>query len=130
MKKEDMEFNLPKINSFLFCNGIQQDVLSKNYELRGVFQGFGPPGYPFGAEFITFSRLYFEGNGEFQVDVSLFNEKGEKVSESVPRKVVFAEMPVHDLITAWRVGFPAPGTYVFKVFCNNLNLGDYKFFCR
>ena len=125
-----MDFNLPKITSFLFCNNIQQDVLNKNYELRGVFQGFSPPGYPFGAEFITFSRFYFEGKGEFQIDLSLFNEKGEKLTECVPRKVVFTEAPVHDLITAWRAGFPASGSYTFKVFCNNLNIGEYKIFCR
>ena len=125
-----MEFNLPGVTSFLFCNGIQQDVLNKNYELRGVFQSFHPPAYPFGADFLTFTRLYFEGKGEFQIDISLFNEKGEKISESVPRKVVFGEVPIHDLITAWRAGFPVSGAYAFKVFCNNLNIGEYKLFCR
>jgi hypothetical protein len=127
---QNMEFNLPKITAFLFCNNIQQEVLSKNYELRGVFQGFGPPSYPFGAEFVTFSRFAYEGKGEFQIDISLFNEKNEKISDSNPRKLVFGEIPIHDLITAWRIVFPAPGVYVFKVFCNNLNLGDFKIFCR
>ena len=65
---ENIEFNLPKITAFLFCNNIQQEVLSKNYELRGVFQGFGPPSYPFGAEFITFSRFAYEGSGELQIE--------------------------------------------------------------
>jgi hypothetical protein len=125
-----MEFNLPKIGSFLFCNNIQQDVFNKNYELRGVFQGFSPPGYPLGAEFMTFTRFYFEGTGEFQIELSLFNEKGEKISDSMPRKLVFGEIPIHDLITGWRVIFPASGRYVFKVFCNNLNLGEFLVFCK
>jgi hypothetical protein len=126
-----MEFNLPKIIAFLSCNNIQQDVLSKNYELRGIFQGFSPPGYPLGAEFMTFTRFYYEGVGEFQIDISLYNEKGEKVSDTQPRKLQFgSETPVHDLITAWRILFPAPGVYLFKVFCNNLNLNEYKIFCR
>ena len=125
-----MDFNLPKVGAFLSCNNIQQDVLSKNYELRGVFQGFGPPGYPLGAEFMTFTRLFHDKAGEFQIDISLFDEKGEKISDSQPRKLLFGEMQMHDLITAWRVMFPSPGIYVFKVFCNNLNLGEYKIFCR
>jgi len=125
-----MDFNLPKVAAFLFCNNIQQDVLNKNYELRGVFQGFSPPAYPFGVEFITFTRFAFDGKGEFQIDISLFNEKNEKVSDSLPRKLAFDEAPMHDLITAWRVALKEPGTYVFKVFCNNLNIGDYKVFCR
>jgi hypothetical protein len=125
-----MELNLPKIAAFLYCSNIQQDVLSKNYELRGIFQGFTPPGYPFGAEFMTFTRLTHEQAGEYQIDISLFNDKGEKISDSMPRKLVFGETPVHDLITAWRIVFPAAGTYVFKVFCNNLNLSEYKIYCR
>jgi len=125
-----MEFNLPKIGAFLFCNNILQDVITKNYELRGVFQGFGPPGYPLGAEFMTFTRFLFDGTGEFQIEISLFNEKGEKVSDSAVRKLVFGENPMHDLITGWRVVFPGAGRYVFKVFCNNLNLGEFSVFCR
>ena len=125
-----MDFNIPKVTCFLFCNSIQQDVMSKNYELRGVFQGFSPPGYPFGVEFMTFSRFSYEGGGEFQMDISLYNEKGEKISDSLPRKLSFQDLPYHDLITAWRVMLPAAGAYVFKVFCNNLSLGEYKFFCR
>ena len=125
-----MEFNLPKVGAFLCCNNIQQDVMSKNYELRGVFQGFGPPGYPLAAEFMTFTRLFHDKAGEFQIDISLFNEKGEKISDSQPRKLQFGEMQMHDLITGWRIMFPSPGIYVFKVFCNNLNLSEYKIFCR
>jgi hypothetical protein len=64
------------------------------------------------------------------MDLSLFNEKGEKLFECLPRKVVFSEAPGHDLITAWRIGFPASGSYTFKVFCNNLNIGETKIFCR
>ena len=106
-------------------------MLNKNYELRGVFQGFSPPAYPWGAEFMTFSRIAYEGKGDFQIDISLHNEKGEKVSDSLPRKIQFGgEMPMHDLITAWRVVIPGPGTYVFKAFCNNLTVGEYKIFCR
>ncbi len=127
---EKMEFNLPKIVCFLYCHSIQQDVLTKNFELKGVFQGFGPPGYPFGIEFMTFSRFSFEGASEFLVEISLFNSKGEKISENVPKKIAFNEAPYHDLITAWRVVLPEAGEYIFKVFCNNLNLGEYKFFCR
>ena len=126
----NMDLNLPKLSSFLCCNNIQQDVLSKNYELRGVFQGFGPPGYPFGVEFMTFTRLAYDKTGEFQIDISLYNEKGEKLSDSQPRKLSFGEAPMHDLITAWRVVIPVAGTYVFKVFCNNLNLGEYTVYCR
>lgn len=126
-----MEFNLPKVSSFLCCHNIQQDVLTKNYELRGVFQGFGPPAYPFGAEFMTFARFFYEGTGEFQIDISLYDEKGVKISDSVPRKIQFnGEMPMHDLITAWRILFPAKGTYLFKAFCNNLNMGEFRIFCR
>lgn len=126
-----MEFNLPRVSAFLYCNNIQQDVLNKNYELRGVFQGFNPPGYPFGLDFMTFTRFFYDGAGEFQIDISLFNEKNEKISDTMPRKLQFgAEMPMHDLITAWRVMFPSPGAYQFKVFCNNLNLGEYRIFCR
>ncbi|HUO57413.1 MAG TPA: hypothetical protein VMV05_04470 [bacterium] len=126
----NMELDLPKVSSFLCCNNIQQDVLSKNYELRGVFQGFGPPGYPFGVEFMTFTRMAYDKNGEFQIDISLYNDKGEKVSDSLPRKLLFGEAPMHDLITAWRIVFPGAGTYSFKVFCNNLNLSEYKVYCR
>lgn len=126
-----MEFNLPRITAFLCCNNIQQDVVSKNFELRGVFQGFNPPGYPFGAEFMTFTRFFFEGSGQYQIDISFFNEKGEKVSDSLPRKLQFGpDMPSHDLITAWRILFPGPGVYVFKVFCNNLNLNEFSILCR
>jgi hypothetical protein len=126
-----MELNLPKISSFLCCNNIQQDVLSKNYELRGVFQGFSPPNYPWGAEFMTFSRIVYEGKMDFQIDISLHDEKGEKISDSLPRKIQFGgELPMHDLITAWRVIIPGPGIYVFKAFCNNLTINEYKIFCR
>ena len=130
MEEKNMELNLPRVAAFLCCNNIQQDVLSKNYELRGVFQGFSPPTYPWGAEFMTFTRLFHDQAGEFQIDVSLFNEKGEKISDTVPRKIAFGEVPMHDLITAWRVMFPGPGVYIFKVFCNNLNVNEYKVFCR
>src|ERR1035441_8101809 len=85
-----MDLNLPKITSFLCCHNIQQDVLTKNYELRGVFQGFHPPAYPCGVEFMTFSRIVFEGPGEFQIDTTLFDEKGEKVSDTIPRKIQFS----------------------------------------
>jgi hypothetical protein len=126
-----MELNLPRSAVFLCCNNIQQDVLNKNYDLRGVFQGFSPPGYPLGAEFMTFSRFFYDGKGEFQIDISLYDEKGEKISDTMPRKLQFGgETPMHDLITAWRVLFPRPGTYIFKVFCNNLNLGEYRIYCR
>jgi hypothetical protein len=126
-----MELNLPKVSSFLCCGKIRQDVLSKNYDFTGVFQGFNPPGYPFGAEFVTFTRLSHEPSGDFQVDISLYNDKNEKISAGTPRKIQFAaESPNHDLITAWRVVFPSPGTYVFKAFCNNLSVGEYKIYCR
>jgi hypothetical protein len=124
------EFNLPKVNSFLCCHTIFQDVLSKNYDLRGVFQGFGAPGYPLGVEFMTFTRLSYTAGGEFQIDISLFDEKGNKVSDSAPRKITFSDSTIHDLITAWRVVFPAPGVYTFKVFSNNLQVGGYQVFCR
>ncbi len=123
-------FNIPKVAGFLFCNHIAQDVLTKNYDLRGVFQGFNLPQYPMGVEFVTFARFCYEQGGEFQVDISLYNEKGEKITESMPRKLPFQDSIYHDLITAWRIMMPAPGTYVFKVFCNNLNLGDFKLICR
>jgi hypothetical protein len=121
MKKQvagvKMELNLPKISSFLCCNNIQQDVLSKNYELRG--------------EFMTFSRIVYDGKTDFQIDISLHNEQGEKISDSLPRKIQFGgELPMHDLITAWRVVIPGPGVYVFKAFCNNLTINEYKIFCR
>lgn len=126
-----MEFNLPKITAFLCCNNIQQDVMTKNFELRGVFQGFSPPTYPWGAEFMTFTRFAYEGTGEFQFDISLFDSKGEKVSDSLPRKIQFAdELKTHDLITAWRIMFPVKGDYVFKAFCNNLNTGEFRLYCR
>jgi hypothetical protein len=126
-----MDLNLPKVSTFLCCGGIQQDVLTKNFDLRGVFQGFSPPTYPFGAEFVTFARFAYEGIAEFQIDIALYDEKGEKVSDSMPRKIQFdGEMTMHDLITAWRILFPAKGVYIFKAFCNNLNMGEYKIFCR
>jgi len=126
-----MELNLPKISSFLCCNNIQQDVMTKNYELRGVFQGFSPPSYPWGAEFMTFTRFFHEGKGEFQLDITLYNDKGDKITDTLPRKISFGgELPTHDLITGWRVLFPAPGIYHFKVFSNNLNMGEYKIYCR
>lgn len=126
-----MDLNLPKVSTFLCCGGIQQDVLTKNFDLKGVFQGFSPPTYPFGAEFVTFARFAYEGTGEFQIDISLYDEKGEKVSDSMPRKIQFdGEMIMHDLITAWRILFPAKGVYIFKAFCNNLNMGEFKIFCR
>ena len=126
-----MELNLPKPTAFLCCHAVLQEVLSKNYELKGIFQGFSPPVYPFGVEFMTFTRFFYEGKGEFQIDISLFTEKGEKVSDTVPRKLLFeADMPMHDLITAWRILFPSAGTYIFKVFCNNLNLSEYRIYCR
>lgn len=126
-----MELNLPKVTSFLCCANIQQDVMSKNYDLRGVFQGFNPPQYPWGVEFLTFTRFAFEGKGEFQVDITLYDEKGTKVQDSQPRKIVFnGELPAHDLITAWRVMIPAAGTYTLKAFSNNLCLGECRLICR
>jgi hypothetical protein len=127
---DSKDFNLPKVTSFLSCHSIWQDVFSKNYDLRGVFFGFGPPGYPFGVEFMTFTRLSHSEKGEFQIDITLFNEKGEKVSESSPRKILFSDLNIHDLITGWRVVFPAPGPYLFKVFSNNLQIGEYQVICR
>jgi hypothetical protein len=79
---------------------------------------------------MTFTRLSHELKGEFQIDITLFNEKGEKVSESSPRKIMFSDLNIHDLITGWRVVFPTPGTYFFKVFSNNLQIGDYQVICR
>ncbi len=127
---DDTGFNLPKVVGFLFCNHIMQDVLTKNYELKGVFQGFNLPQYPFGVEFVTFARFYFEKGGEFQLEISLFNTNGEKITDSVPRKLSFQDSIYHDLITVWRIMLPGAGTYIFKVFCNNLNLGDFKLICR
>jgi hypothetical protein len=124
------EFNLPQAVSFLCCQRIRQDVMSKNYDLTGIFQGFHPPGYPFGAEFMTFCRLKFEGTGQFKIDTVLSNEAGEKVSDSDPRTMTFGESPLLDLLTGWRVVFPKPGTYVFKLYCNNLPVGEFKVFCR
>jgi hypothetical protein len=125
-----MKLNMPGVSSFLCCQKVQQDVMTKNYELLGVFQGVSSATYPFGMEFVTFSRFAHEEQGEFQLDISLYNSKGEKVSDSFPRKVVFGELPMNDLVTAWRVVFPESGTYVFKVFCNNINLAEYKLYCR
>lgn len=122
--------NLPRVTSFLCCRRVQQDILTKNYDLLDVFQGFHPPGFPFGTEFLTFTRFFFEGGGEFQVDVTLTDEKGEKVTENQPKKIAFQDAPVHDLMTAWRVVFPAAGLYTFKIFINNLNVGESKIFCR
>ena len=127
---ESKELNLPTSHSFLSCLRIHQDLMTKNYDLRGVFQGFQPPGYPFGAEFMTFCRLRFEGTGTFRIDTSLYNEKGEKVSDSEPRQLTFGETPLLDLLTGWRVVFPGPGAYAFRVFCNNINIGTYPLFCR
>ncbi len=109
---------------------VQQDVTTKNYDLKGVFQGVSSPVYPFGMEFVTFCRFAHEGIGEYQLDISLYDSKGSKLSDTSPRKVVFGEIPMNDLVTAWRVVFPAPDTYVFKIFCNNLNLVEFKLYCR
>ena len=126
-----MEFNLPKVTAFLCCSNIHQDIFTKNYELKGVFQGFSPPTYPWGAEFATFTRFFYEGSAEFQVDISLYNEKEDKISDSAPRKIQFSgEVQMHDLFTGWRILFPAKGNYVFKVFCNNLNAGEFRVYCR
>jgi hypothetical protein len=104
--------------------------LSKNYELTGVFQGFGSPGYPLVAEFATFCRFAYDQPAEFKIDIALYDEAGQKVTDSIPRTLTFTEMPTNDLITAWRIKFPQKGVYSFKVFCNNLNLGDFKIYCR
>jgi hypothetical protein len=125
-----MKLNLPSVSAFLCCQKVHQDVISKNYELMGVFQGLNSPGYPLGAEIVTFCRLAHDEPGEFQIDISLYNAKGEKLSDSSPRKMVFGEVPINDLVTAWRVVFPEAGTYVFKIFCNNLNLAEFKLYCR
>ncbi|HTA75997.1 MAG TPA: hypothetical protein VK791_02450 [bacterium] len=125
-----MKLNLPTVNAFLNCQKVEQDVINKSYELKGVFQGFNAPGYPLGAEFVTFCRLTYDEKAEFQVDVSLYDEKGTKLSDSSPRKIVFGEVACSDLVTAWRVVFPAPGAYVFKIFCNNLNLAEFKLYCH
>lgn len=125
-----MKLNLPTVNAFLACQKVEQDVINKGYELRGVFQGFSTPGYPLGAEFVTFLRLTYEEKAEFQVDISLYDAKGVKLSDSSPRKIVFGEVACSDLITAWRVVFPGPGAYVFKIFCNNLNLAEFKLYCH
>ncbi len=108
-KGEDMDLNLPSTATFLCCQKIQQDVLSKNYDLRGVFQGFHVPGYPFGAEFMTFCRLRYEGKGSFRIDTTLYDESGNKISDSEPRQLDFGENPLLDLLTGWRVVFPKPG---------------------
>jgi len=125
-----VKLNLPTVNAFLNCQKVEQDVINKGYELKGVFQGFNSPGYPLGAEFVTFCRLSYDEAAEFQVDVSLYDEKGNKLSDSLPRKIVFGEVKSSDLVTAWRVVFPGPGAYVFKIFCNNLNLAEFKLFCH
>jgi hypothetical protein len=125
-----MKLNLPTVNAFLNCQKVEQDVINKSYELKGVFQGFTAPGYPLGAEFVTFCRLTYDEKAEFQVDVSLYDEKGAKLSDSSPRKIIFGEVACSDLVTAWRVVFPGPGAYVFKIFCNNLNLGEFKLYCH
>jgi hypothetical protein len=125
-----MKLNLPTVNAFLNCQRVQQDVINKSYELAGVFQGFNSPGYPLGVEFVTFCRLTYEEVGEFQVDISLYDSNGIKLSDSLPRKIVFGETSCSDLVTAWRIVVPAVGTYVFKIFCNNLNLADFKLYCR
>ena len=124
-----MKLNLPTINAFLTCQKVQQDVINKNYELLGVFQGFNAPGYPLGVEFVTFCRLSYDEAAEFQVDISLYDSKGNKISDSSPRKINFGEVACSDLVTAWRVVIPERGTYVFKIFCNNLNLADFKLYC-
>jgi len=127
---ESKELNLARPVSFLCCQRVRQDVMTKNYDLLGVFQGFQPPGYPFGAEFMTFTRLRFESQGQFKIDTTLYQSNGEKVSESDPRQIAFKDAPQMDLMTGWRVVFPGPGAYVFKVFCNNLVVGEYPLFCR
>lgn len=125
-----MKLNLPAINAFLNCQKVNQDVINKSYELIGVFQGFNAPGYPLGVEFLTFCRLTYEDVAEFQIDISFYDSNGTKLSDSLPRKIVFGETSCSDLVTAWRVLIPTSGTYVFKIFCNNLNLADFKLFCR
>jgi len=125
-----MELNLPSAVTFLSCQKVRQDVLSKNYDLTGVFQGFQVPGYPFGAEFVTFCRLRYDKTGSFRIDTSLYDDKGAKISDSEPRQLEFGESPILDLLTGWRVVFPGPGTYSFRVFCNNINIGSYPVFCR
>ncbi len=122
--------NIPKLAAFLCCQRIQQDVISKNYDLANVFQGFRPPGYPFGTEFATFARFFHDKGGEYQVDISLTDEAGVAVVENRPKRIVFGETPMHDLMTSWRVVFPKAGAYTFKVFVNNLNIGEYRIFCR
>jgi hypothetical protein len=125
-----MKLNLPTVNAFLNCQKVNQDVINKSYSLVGVFQGFNSPGYPLGVEFVTFCRLTYDETAEFQVDISLHDSNGIKLSDSLPRKIAFGETSCSDLVTAWRVMIPAPGTYIFKIFCNNLNLADFKLYCR
>jgi hypothetical protein len=127
---QSKELNLPQCISFLFCQRVRQDVLSKNYDVNGVFQGFQPPGYPFGAEFMTFCRLRYEGTGQFKIETTLSDEMGGKISDSDARNLVFNEAPMLDLFTGWRVVFPKPGAYIFRLFCNNLALDEYKLICR
>lgn len=124
------DLNLPKQLAFMCCHRIRQDVLSKNFDLLGVFQGFSPPGYPFSADFMTFTRFLYEKKGEFKIDITLSSQEDEKISDTEPRKIIFQDYPTHDLVTAWRVTFPSRGTYVFKVFANNLAIGEYKVYCR
>jgi len=68
---ESNGLNIPRLSAFLCCQRIQQDVISKNYYLSNVFQGFRPPCYPFCTEFATFARFFHDGGGEYQVDISL-----------------------------------------------------------
>jgi hypothetical protein len=125
-----MKLNLPTVNAFLNCQKVNQDVINKSYSLIGVFQGFNSPGYPLGVEFVTFCRLTYDETAEFQVDISLHDSNGIKLSDSLPRKITFGETSCSDLVTAWRIMIPASGTFVFKIFCNNLNLADFKLYCR
>jgi hypothetical protein len=122
--------NIPRLTAFLCCQRIRQDVVSKNYDLSNVFQGFRPPGYPFGTEFATFARFVHDGSGEYQVEIALADESGAVVSESRPKRIAFGEAPFHDLMTAWRVAFPKAGVYTFKVFINNLNVGESRIYCK
>lgn len=131
MNMDPQALRIPRLTAFLCCQRLQQDVLTKNYDLLNVFQGFRPPGYPFGTEFATFARFQHDGaGGEYLVEISLCDEEGSRITEDRPMRIAFTETPVHDLMTAWRVAFPKSGAYVFKVFVNNLNVGEYRLFCR
>src|ERR1700679_723852 len=125
-----MKLNLPTVNAFLNCQKVNQDIINKSYSLTGVFQGVNSPGYPLGAEFVTFCRLTYDETAEFQLDISLHDSNRIKLSDILPRKIVFGETSCSDLVTALRVVIHAPGTYVFKIFCNNLNLAGFKLYCR